>query len=512
MYKYLLLLLGFSLFADSKLKLEKIDISKFPKIQLSITENKSKPIQGEKIQIIETKDLNSKVVSTYSVVKLNQTRSVKLILSLQATDNLEKLNQLKQNASVLIQNLSKEDRVGLQIFGNETYYLSLNLDKNEALSRIENIQLAKGNRTVAALNFLLSQFKEEEIPSYWIVFLPDVSTKPDEKVSSLTEKARRYNLPIHIYGKEDLRYFTIAESTFGQFYNFDKASTLTEIQSKIYDFRKTPPIIEYNTPFQSDINFLKKSIIDIRIRVGNKEFTSKYELGLFNLLKFKFSNLEFFFTFMFVILFICILLLYAITNQIRKREIEEERRLREEELLSNDLYYHENLVTQSEPSTFINYSSTEIPDEEEEEESSNLDLYSYNPDEDYADYSSSNVKSLSNYSSQTLTLATDELSKAENYERVVLIIKEGPNPGRQFTVNKDETSIGYSPSNDLVLIDSSVSPMHAKIKKIKNVYVLFDMVSKTGVYLNGNKLLRPKPLHDFDEIQIGKVKLLFKGK
>jgi hypothetical protein len=504
------LFLGFSLFADSKLKLEKIDISKFPKIQLSITENKSKPIQGEKIHIIETKDSNSKVVSTYTVVKLNQTRTVKLILSLQATDNLEKLNQVKQNASVLIQNLSKEDRVGLQIFGNDTYYLSLNLDKNEALARIENMQLAKGNRTVAALNFLLSQFKEEEFPSFWIVFLPDSSTKPDEKVSTLTEKARKLNLPIHIYGKEDTRFLTISQSTFGEFYNFEKASTLTEIQSKIYDFRKTPPIIEYNTAFQSDINFLKKSIIDVRIRVGNTEFKSKYELGLFNLLKFKFSNLEFFFTFMFILLFVCILLLYAITNQMRKREMEEERRLREEELLSNDLYYHENLVTELEPSTFINYSSTEIPDEEDE--SSNLDLYNYNPDEDFADYTHSDSKSSSNYSSQTLALATDELSKAENYERVVLIIKEGPNPGRQFTVNKEEISIGNSPSNDLVLIDSTVSPMHAKIKKIKNVYVLFDMVSKTGVYLNGSKLLRPKPLHDFDEIQIGKVKLLFKGK
>ena len=109
-------------------------------------------------------------------------------------------------------------------------------------------------------------------------------------------------------------------------------------------------------------------------------------------------------------------------------------------------------------------------------------------------------------------MSPDVLEKGESYERGILILKEGPNPGRQFTINKPEITIGSTASNDLVLWDSSLSPMHAKIKRVKNVFIIFDTVSNSGVFLNGKKLLRPKALFDFDEIRIGNSLLLFRGK
>ncbi len=100
----------------------------------------------------------------------------------------------------------------------------------------------------------------------------------------------------------------------------------------------------------------------------------------------------------------------------------------------------------------------------------------------------------------------------DSYKKAVLIQKEGPNPGRQYVIHLGETAIGKSEANDLVLWDNSLNQNHAKIKNIRDRFLLFDLVSDKGVWLNGKKLLRPKILSDFDEIRIGKTTLIFRGK
>ena len=106
----------------------------------------------------------------------------------------------------------------------------------------------------------------------------------------------------------------------------------------------------------------------------------------------------------------------------------------------------------------------------------------------------------------------EELSTGNRFETGILIQKKGPNPGRQFIINQSEIRIGSKPENELVLWDNFINPVHAKIKKIDDKFVIFDMYSNSGVYLNGKKLLRPKTLTDFDEIKLGKTILIFRGK
>ncbi|MCE9500064.1 MAG: FHA domain-containing protein, partial [Leptospira sp.] len=108
--------------------------------------------------------------------------------------------------------------------------------------------------------------------------------------------------------------------------------------------------------------------------------------------------------------------------------------------------------------------------------------------------------------------ADEMVSSGESYDRAVLIQKDGPNPGRQYTISDSVTTIGRSEANDLVLWDSTLSGVHAKIKRLRNKYILFDMVSKKGITLNGKKLLRPRLLYDFDEIRLGRTTLIFRGK
>lgn len=74
---------------------------------------------------------------------------------------------------------------------------------------------------------------------------------------------------------------------------------------------------------------------------------------------------------------------------------------------------------------------------------------------------------------------------------------------------RDNISIGRSPSNDLVLSAAKVSRQHAAINKYNNQFIIIDLKSSNGVYVNGKKV-EEHPLEDGDEVSIGGYKMIFK--
>ncbi|HNV46101.1 MAG TPA: VWA domain-containing protein [Spirochaetota bacterium] len=97
------------------------------------------------------------------------------------------------------------------------------------------------------------------------------------------------------------------------------------------------------------------------------------------------------------------------------------------------------------------------------------------------------------------------------YAKAWLLEKDGPEVGKKFPIFWDEVTLGRGDDNAIVIKDDAVSLNHAKIKRVKNAYTLYDLVSDNGTFLNDNKLLRPKTLYDWDEIRIGRTVLLFRG-
>ena len=72
-------------------------------------------------------------------------------------------------------------------------------------------------------------------------------------------------------------------------------------------------------------------------------------------------------------------------------------------------------------------------------------------------------------------------------------------------------SIGRDTSQMIVLDDPFISRRHARIEKKKDHYVLKDMSSRNGTFLNGNKIFSAL-LKDQDRIQIGKTEFIFSSK
>ena len=72
--------------------------------------------------------------------------------------------------------------------------------------------------------------------------------------------------------------------------------------------------------------------------------------------------------------------------------------------------------------------------------------------------------------------------------------------------DKGEITIGRNPGNDIHIDNLGVSKQHAKISKQDGAYVIEDLNSTNGTFIN-NKRIAKAILNDNDEVHIGKHSL-----
>jgi hypothetical protein len=97
-------------------------------------------------------------------------------------------------------------------------------------------------------------------------------------------------------------------------------------------------------------------------------------------------------------------------------------------------------------------------------------------------------------------------------EMAMLLMVEGPWPGKRIFVEQPALLLGRDDECDVVIAERQVSRHHARIRLEGERYVLEDLGSKNGTFVNGQELHDPHPLKDGDEIQIAFCcKLTFVG-
>ncbi len=90
----------------------------------------------------------------------------------------------------------------------------------------------------------------------------------------------------------------------------------------------------------------------------------------------------------------------------------------------------------------------------------------------------------------------------------MVVVKRGPNAGSKFMLDTDVTRAGRHPDSDIFLDDITVSRRHAEIVRAGEGFVVRDVGSLNGTYLNRERL-EEATLQNGDELQIGKFKLVF---
>jgi DNA-binding response OmpR family regulator len=99
---------------------------------------------------------------------------------------------------------------------------------------------------------------------------------------------------------------------------------------------------------------------------------------------------------------------------------------------------------------------------------------------------------------------------SEQKEAALLLWMEGEEIKGRWTLAKPVISIGRWEDNDVVVDDRWVSRHHAQVRREEGGYVIRDLDSKNGTFVNGQRIAVPTPLADGDEIQMTPlIKLTF---
>lgn len=79
---------------------------------------------------------------------------------------------------------------------------------------------------------------------------------------------------------------------------------------------------------------------------------------------------------------------------------------------------------------------------------------------------------------------------------------------REIAFSRDEMTFGRGEECEAIILHSSISREHARIKKVKQGYVLLDLQSKNGIHINGKKVSE-NLLRDGMQVRIGDVEFIF---
>jgi pSer/pThr/pTyr-binding forkhead associated (FHA) protein len=95
-------------------------------------------------------------------------------------------------------------------------------------------------------------------------------------------------------------------------------------------------------------------------------------------------------------------------------------------------------------------------------------------------------------------------------EDPVLTITNGAGTGHIFSLNRQTaTSIGRAKANDIALEDVSVSSEHCRIRPEEGAFILHDLKSTNGTFVNERRVSR-HTLAEGDTIKCGETYLQFR--
>lgn len=92
-----------------------------------------------------------------------------------------------------------------------------------------------------------------------------------------------------------------------------------------------------------------------------------------------------------------------------------------------------------------------------------------------------------------------------------LILKLKDREIKRINISKVETTLGRDPDCDLFIDNIGISREHCRILYRNGRFFLRDNGSSNGTFLNNSRVNHESELHDQDEVQLGKYRVIFSG-
>ena len=100
-------------------------------------------------------------------------------------------------------------------------------------------------------------------------------------------------------------------------------------------------------------------------------------------------------------------------------------------------------------------------------------------------------------------------SSARRLQTALALLNDSGESIRDFRLSRRKpVLIGRDSANDIVLTDRSVSGKHAVVRLIGDEWVLADLESRNGTYINGSPTTTEMGISEGDVVQFGAVRLL----
>ena len=97
-----------------------------------------------------------------------------------------------------------------------------------------------------------------------------------------------------------------------------------------------------------------------------------------------------------------------------------------------------------------------------------------------------------------------------NVRLATLIVLQGPDKGRTLRTSDELVLIGRG-ANQIPLTDQTISRRHAELRKLEGGWLLTDLNSANGTYLNGVRLQKPTRLKHGDQMRVGSTLMVYAG-
>ena len=109
---------------------------------------------------------------------------------------------------------------------------------------------------------------------------------------------------------------------------------------------------------------------------------------------------------------------------------------------------------------------------------------------------------------KTDIIKLDEAAEVVSLRKCQLVVADSADRGKKVNLDRKLIKIGKRETNDLILADKAVSREHCEIEYAADSYLLRDMGSTNGTYLNGSKI-REVYLSPGDIIKVGNTSIEF---
>ena len=90
-----------------------------------------------------------------------------------------------------------------------------------------------------------------------------------------------------------------------------------------------------------------------------------------------------------------------------------------------------------------------------------------------------------------------------------LVVRQGPQAGMSFPITGNQIVIGREEGLDIILQDAEASRRHTRISWQGGQFIIEDLGSTNGTFVNGVQITTPQMLNPGDSIGIGQTALVF---